>query len=71
MALENALAQFERAEENAIICGNKGNVSLLREAQQCLKVWIEKRENKGNEKRGSQQSEGSRGSDESLDDKNE
>lgn len=67
--LEHALACFELAEESAIKCGNKGNVSLLREAQQCVKIWIEKRENKSNEQPGT--SRGSDGSGESLDDKDE
>lgn len=69
MTLDRALTSFEAAEENGLRCGNKGNVSLLREAQQCLKVWIEKRENKDNDQAGSVH--GSQGSDQSLDDKDD
>ena len=45
MALEKAEKQFIEAEKLAMSAGNNANVSLLREAQQCLKVWQEKREN--------------------------
>lgn len=69
MNLDRALTCFEQAEENAVKCANKGNASLLREAQQCLKVWIEKRENKSTEQQGSPQD--SQGSDQSLDEKDE
>ncbi|ODN01080.1 Tetratricopeptide repeat protein 25 [Orchesella cincta] len=68
MNLEKALSHFEAAEENGLGCNNKANVTLLREAQQCLKVWIDKRETKTTDQRGSPEYQGS---DESIDDKNE
>jgi len=65
MLLEKALQHFEQAEEFALRCGNKNNVNLLREAQQCLKTWMEKRE--ANADRSSSAFKGSH-SDESLKD---
>lgn len=44
MNLHSALLHFEAGEDLATAAGNSVNNKLLREAQQCLKVWIEKRE---------------------------
>jgi hypothetical protein len=44
MALDQAESQFLAAEKHAMAAGNFANLTLLREAQQCLKVWQEKRE---------------------------
>jgi hypothetical protein len=46
-AFDNALTFFEKAEEFSMKCGNKANVTLLREAEQCIKIWLEKKENQG------------------------
>ncbi|CAG7641536.1 unnamed protein product [Allacma fusca] len=44
MQLDQAESQFSAAEKQAMVAGNFANLTLLREAQQCLKVWQEKRE---------------------------
>ncbi|OXA59227.1 tetratricopeptide repeat protein 25 [Folsomia candida] len=41
-SFEKALDHFEKAEDYALKCGNKGNVTLLREGQQCIKVYLDK-----------------------------
>lgn len=39
---EGAEGHFQDAEELAIKCGNNGNVTLLREAQHCIEVYMDK-----------------------------
>lgn len=47
-AYDKALVHFERAEDHGMKCGNKANVTLLREAEQCIKIFLEKKENQAN-----------------------
>jgi len=41
---EKAMLYFAKGEEYALKCGNKANVGLLREADQCIKIWLEKKD---------------------------
>ncbi|OXA50583.1 Tetratricopeptide repeat protein 25 [Folsomia candida] len=39
---DKANQHFEKAEEYALNCNNKANVGMLREAEQCIKIYMER-----------------------------
>lgn len=41
-AFDAAVPHFEQAEGYAIECNNKGILQMVREAQQCIKLYIDK-----------------------------